>query len=1065
MDVGRCFERRGRWLAIGLVAAAAAASPGRGEPEAPAELPRTPFEQLLSYDERLLAFRPASASLEDAKADILVRWHSLALVVRWEELSLDKGRLRLKGQSREGRLRAALEAGAGASGLALAQGRSQSAMLRPGPLECVVDALGARLETALAGRIEIVPDSAPLPEAPLLAPHEVAAPLQAAIEKAVYLAFRDRLVPDAQAGRSAGEMRLDFPFHSTTLNLRGAFALRFEPEAALGDAGVSGRIGRAAFQPARGEAVPLAGGAAIWRWRRGFSERAECSTYLLSPGPGAAASLDLVFKARTDLAGEGAPGAEPVLAAPGFAAAQSYLFEVARDLDLQAATTRLRFAWRGSLRARVLAVVKDAGEPLRFDAVVLGGSLDLEEALPDPRRVRQPRRIGPIGLGGLKLAIQETPGGLALTFDAASLAAALRDGLPGDGRRQDPALRPADLEARLRLWLERALALGFLDRPGPLSRIETFELVDGSGRKAGELHALVDAAKAPEQESLQDGKRRLPSKVYPVLREWKGKVQARREENPALNRLVWTGDPVRALPRQVAFSLSDGFPEGDLNKPPPLQHQVRLSASWSCRQLGGPRFQPPAPAAEAPPVEPAPAKPAPAPSEPLGPPDLLAGLSAGELRLVEDALAGLPERAPAAVAAALERYAEMESLHPGGAASAALHAEIVRRLAPALDAACLEPLRLALAPSSSLPLRVLALRLLARGGGALAIEARIDAIAGVLAAPWPAPLPAAPDLAEADRLARRFAGHCLSELRHPRSVEALLEGLKAIEALPASAAAGSVERELRLSLASDLYRLLGDGLEADSAAAFEDIWRRRRHRLPEDPLRPGAAERITIVKGWRAFGDVRSVPVVYVIDASSSMDSTIAAARLPLPPPLKGEPEAAATISKFQWARRELAQLLGGFEPGARFGIVAFHQRVAAFAAQLEPLGATSRARAIAFLERLRTQRGTHLHGALESALAMRGAGALCLLSDGFPTRGPGADAIERDVFRWNYLKGARIVAAGFSADVAAEANLASHLARQHFGWVRILDLAGAGPPPAPAPEAPAPDPFDFGDD
>jgi hypothetical protein len=106
------------------------------------------------------------------------------------------------------------------------------------------------------------------------------------------------------------------------------------------------------------------------------------------------------------------------------------------------------------------------------------------------------------------------------------------------------------------------------------------------------------------------------------------------------------------------------------------------------------------------------------------------------------------------------------------------------------------------------------------------------------------------------------------------------------------------------------------------------------------------------------------------------------------------------------------------------------------------------------FLKGVKSQRGTNIHAALAKAFELPEVGAVCLLSDGHPTVGPGPDEIERDVFRWNYLRGARIVAASFTGDIADPENLCLRLARQWFGWVRALN-AGAVAAPAPGLDAP----------
>lgn len=110
-----------------------------------------------------------------------------------------------------------------------------------------------------------------------------------------------------------------------------------------------------------------------------------------------------------------------------------------------------------------------------------------------------------------------------------------------------------------------------------------------------------------------------------------------------------------------------------------------------------------------------------------------------------------------------------------------------------------------------------------------------------------------------------------------------------------------------------------------------------------------------------------------------------------LPIPLApGEESPPASLSKFEWARRELDSLLAGLDERCRFGCLFFNPRVSAFAEALRPARPAAREAARRFVQKVKTRRGTNIYAALEGSL---------------PTTLP----------------------------------------RRHFGWLRILDL-GAKP-------------------
>lgn len=190
--------------------------------------------------------------------------------------------------------------------------------------------------------------------------------------------------------------------------------------------------------------------------------------------------------------------------------------------------------------------------------------------------------------------------------------------------------------------------------------------------------------------------------------------------------------------------------------------------------------------------------------------------------------------------------------------------------------------------------------------------------------------------------------------------------------------------------------------------------------LPDDPRRTRV----------RFYGlAIESEAACFVIDASGSMSERAGGPR---------------DETKWQVARKELAQALAALPEGARFGLVLFHERLVPLAQTPVPATRANQARALALLDAHAPAGATDLHAPLaavfhagepeDPAAAERVEfDTLVLLTDGLPTAGVVIDPAEllRRVRGWNRWAGVRIHAVGLGQQ---DQDLLSRLASESGG-------------------------------
>lgn len=892
--------------------------------------------------------------------------------------------------------------------------------------------------------------------APEAVPLDAVAPrLREAIERLVTEIFRD----DLPVSGKQGGPPIAIGLRSAAGRSEGSFEISFSPLLAIEPGALA--CARASAQhvlPGRGGIRIPSGFSRLVCWGSG-EVRTEWSCSLRYPERGLfpwvwnmlgeQRVLGVVFLARR------LPSDADILAPfahRGFVEGQVFSLELRAQMDLRSARAGKTHGVWIQLSGTAAARVARGGDRPRLEAIFLDGtSLRLEAAGAPLSALFSARSEEAVrDLTGLRFTADYKGEDLDVTVRApeGSFAEPERKG-ESVPRRPPPPEEAAELARWIRTAALPALAGRVVGAPAGSSEggaaaerrivlpaLVRVPLPDPTGAPAGELLVEVDpeaAAEVSGDASAAEARLRLGQPLRTRWRTFLPQAAARGKKTATLSIELRGGTAVRS----ADVSLEEAIPPEAAKDARRDQHRISIACSVRARQLLGPRAHPPpgdaasaaspggrtGPASLEAPGGPGPAQPIePPPTDPLPPPGFASAAKGRDAKLLEDFFSSLPEdEIPAALAA----YAEIEGEAAGSWLAAAVHAECVLRLSPKIDEARLAWLGAQARAAGPLPPRILALRL----------AAHAPLSAGKRAAVL------RPLLLDPDATVARFAGRSLGNLRDAASVEALIDALRALEARPDAESARTYE--LRLSFAQDLYRLLG-GRGVSSSEGFADLWRRLEKRLPADPLRPFGSEHGTVVRDARAFGDVLSPPIAYVLDASSSMESEISTEGVPLPPE-RGENVAPPWISKFDWVRRELRAILERLDARTRFGCVVFNRSARAFAGGLSP---ASRARAEAarsFLGRVETRRGTHLHAALEKAFGFREVATVCLLSDGEPTVGPGIEEIDRDVFRWNYLRGVAIVVATFRADAASPQSLASTLARRHFGWLRILDLGGSG--------------------
>lgn len=295
----------------------------------------------------------------------------------------------------------------------------------------------------------------------------------------------------------------------------------------------------------------------------------------------------------------------------------------------------------------------------------------------------------------------------------------------------------------------------------------------------------------------------------------------------------------------------------------------------------------------------------------------------------------------------------------------------------------------------------------------------------------------------------------LGEAGWPEAVDALITVVDEEEAKLST-------RSLLWQLASgELYRVLGGRTAyATTAGEIRAEWERRGRKVPEKPEYSldalGDRPRATAA----FFGDQISPRSVFLIDVSGSMKQIVT-----LRPPRSSRTEVAGeadrgerffgiTSPKIEIVKQELERAVGALQPVCEFNILRYSDRARPWRTvkgKLELVEASPKsvASATEFARGLRSESGTNIYEALDEALGVPDVDTIYLLSDGAPSVGGGVEAIERNVARKNYLKGARIVTYGFAPErrglfvddrFSFDEPFMKRVAANNWGWYRRLN-------------------------
>lgn len=344
------------------------------------------------------------------------------------------------------------------------------------------------------------------------------------------------------------------------------------------------------------------------------------------------------------------------------------------------------------------------------------------------------------------------------------------------------------------------MGLSFRASGGAPREIAALPVEDPGGAPPGQL--IVEIARRLERREEIDGK---PGEVaaveeYSLRSKWvtslpAGLVAAASEE-PVFSVMRDSESPI---PRRASFRLSETIPGQAAQKFRIDQHSIRVSLRFESSQIAGPRVKKATPFAEG--------SKAPMPSDPLvalaqavetssmaslPPPEFAKAAKGSEAEKLKAFFVALPSGA-GAIRVALDAYGSLEEKAPKSWLAAAVHAECTLRLAPEVGEGTSAELADRARSRGPLPVRVLAMRLIAHAPVSAASKVRAFR----------------PLLADAEPAIVRFAGRFLGNIRDPASVEALIEGLRGLESRPDAESLPNFE--LRLSIAQDLYRLLGEG--------------------------------------------------------------------------------------------------------------------------------------------------------------------------------------------------------------------------------------------------------------
>ncbi len=280
----------------------------------------------------------------------------------------------------------------------------------------------------------------------------------------------------------------------------------------------------------------------------------------------------------------------------------------------------------------------------------------------------------------------------------------------------------------------------------------------------------------------------------------------------------------------------------------------------------------------------------------------------------------------------------------------------------------------------------------------------------------------------------------LADSRWEESIDALVEILRTEE----------IEHDAKSLLwnvaSGELYRLLGTAAwQGTTADVIEAHWEKSDKKIPEN-----ADHELLGSKGKTIafFGDMISPQSVFVIDSSGSMGQTATVTR--------GRPRGKNTVGKderngpkkpkIEIVKKELERSLSRLQAHFDFNVVSYDRGIHPWrpgeSLRLEKASASNLESAITYAQQLKPGSGTNIHAALAAALAVPDVETVYLLSDGAPSVGGGADAIEKRLAAMNYLRGVRVITYGFAAEEEGsfDEDLMKRLARSAWGWYRRLN-------------------------
>ncbi len=290
----------------------------------------------------------------------------------------------------------------------------------------------------------------------------------------------------------------------------------------------------------------------------------------------------------------------------------------------------------------------------------------------------------------------------------------------------------------------------------------------------------------------------------------------------------------------------------------------------------------------------------------------------------------------------------------------------------------------------------------------------------------------------------------------PEAVDALIEIMDEEEE---KKHAGSVVWQL---VRGELYRVLGGRTAHATALAIRVDWERRGKKIPDAPdyslAQSDGRPRATAA----FFGDQISPRSVFAIDTSGSMRQgvTIRSSRGRSSSKTAVAKEGTkrsngwgTTKRKIDIVKSELERAISGLQPLCEFNVFRYSETYTPWkglkgALELVAANTKNVASARTFARSLESESGTNIYATLEAALEIPELDTVYLLSDGVPSVGGGVEDIERNVARRNYLKGARIVTYGFTAEKRGlfdesggfDEAFMKRLAARNWGWYRRLN-------------------------